>query len=145
MYLHFGSSPDGGTAWIGWRLLRLAEAAAMGGKIYGVALSAVVPTEEERGQARQTRESMNAKMAASAKTTVWQFLGKFPDEETKRVRGNDKLLDLYLVHFGRTVHVDKSITNDRTFSKDKKNTKSSIDMAKRWDAKRLAKPDSITG
>jgi len=84
VYLHFGSSPDGGTAWIGWRHLRLAEATAMGKKIPGVALSAVVPTEEEREQARQKRESMSAKMVASAKTTVRQFLGKFPDEEAKK-------------------------------------------------------------
>ena len=63
---------------------------------------------------------MSAKMVASAKTTVRQFLGKFPDEDAKKMRGNDKLLDLYLVHLGRTVQVDKSITNDRILSKDKK-------------------------
>ena len=39
------------------------------------------------------------------------------------MRGNDKLLDLYLVHLGRTVQVDKSITNDRIVSKDKKKTR----------------------
>jgi hypothetical protein len=56
----------------------------MGKKIPGVALPAVVPTEEEREQARQKRESVSAKMVTTAKTTVRQFLGKFPYEDAKK-------------------------------------------------------------
>ena len=61
------------------------------------------------------------------------------------MRGDDTLLDLYLVHLGRTVQVDTSIINDRTVSKDKKNTTISIGMTKRWGAQSLANSDAITG
>ena len=92
----------------------------MGKAIPGAAISQVVPTDEEREAARQKRLNMTDKEKASAKTTVRQFLGKFPDEEAKKMRGSDDLLELFMVHTSRAKAATKNITNDRVISRDKK-------------------------
>ena len=99
-------------------------------KLPACALSAIVPTEDEKEFAKQQRVAMTVKQKASAKTTVRQFLQKIPYANASKMKGNVTLLDMYLIHGFRTNTTAKTITNERNVSKDKKNTRSYIGMAK---------------